>query len=99
MFEIEVEAVEGIEVVFWVEAGLGKRIDLWTETVPEGDFEQIVVFGLKMSFGIAAEEKLGPGDESELVTEFGTSAGHGRAGLEFVHRFGVEAEPVLVLQW
>lgn len=98
MFEIEVEAVEGIEVVLWVEAGLGKRTDLWTETVPEPDFEQNVVFGLTMSFGTVAEEKLEPGDDLELVPEFVKSAGRGRAGLEFVHRFGVEAEPVLVLQ-
>lgn len=41
-----------------------------------------------MSSGI--EVKFGPG----LVPEFVASAGHDRAGLEFVHRFVVEAEPV-----
>lgn len=94
VFEIKVVAEEGIEVGPWAEAGPGKRIDLWAETVPELDFEQSVVFGPMVSSGIAAEARFGPGDDSELVPEFVASAGHGRAGLEFVHRFGVEAEPV-----
>lgn len=92
-FEIKVVAEEGIEVGPWAAAGPGKRIDLWAETVPELDFEQSVVFGWMDSSGIAAEARFGPGDDSELVPEFGASAGHGRAGLESVHRFGVEAEP------
>lgn len=44
-FEIKVVAEEDIEVGPWAEAGPGKGIDLWAETVPELDFEQSVVFG------------------------------------------------------
>lgn len=93
-FEIKVVAEEGTEAGLWAEAGPGKRIDLWAETVPELDFEQSVVIGSMSSSGMAAEARSGPGGDSELVPGFGASAGHGRAGLEFARRFGVEAEPV-----
>lgn len=48
------------------------------------------------SSGIAAEVMLGPGLDLdfELVPEFVASAAHGRAELEFVHKFGIEAESV-----
>lgn len=93
-FEIKVGAEEGIEVGPWAEAGLEKRFDSWDETGPELDFEKRVVFGSMASSGIAAEARFGRGDDSELVPEFVASAQHGRAGLEFEHRFEVEAEPV-----
>lgn len=89
-FETKVVVEEGIEVGPGAEAGPGKRIDLWDETVPELDFEQSVVLGSMVS----SEVRFGPGNDSELVPEFVASAGHGRAGLEFACRFGVEAEPV-----
>lgn len=47
-----------------------------------------------VSSGIAAEARFGSGGDSDLVPESVPSAEHGRAGLEFVHTVGVEAEPV-----